>query len=133
MRALLVLAGLLLAAPAFALEVTYEWTWPTAYCNGDPLFEADIDEVELIVATSTIPRQPSACTPAPDVPPSGGVVISQTVTPPNLSATVDLQCGQTYYAVIRVRVGDEWSNFSGERVDTIPCGQPGIPLIIRVT
>jgi hypothetical protein len=136
MRSLLALLCLF-PALAFATDVTLTWEWPDSYCpdasgNVEPLPLTDIAAGEIYIATSTIPRVPGACGTQQDTPPSGAVI--QQVTTSETSVTVDLQCGETYYFVMRLQdVNGTWSNFSAEAMRIVDCGRPGIPIIISLS
>jgi len=134
MKKLFALVSLvLLMGPAFAADVTIEYSWPESYCNGDPLAIGDIQAAEIYISESTIPRNsPDGCTGADDVPPPSAILA--TVDTPDTQVTIDLECGKTYFMVMRVQgAAGEWSNFSGEAVRDVGCGKPNIPIIIRIT
>ncbi len=137
LRAAALVALLLLSGLANAADVTLTWQWPDSYCaddqgNVNPLPLADIASAEIYIANNTIPRVPGDCGPESDVPPSGAII--QQVTTPDTTVTVDLQCGATYYFVMRLQdVNGAWSNFSAEATRIIDCGRPGIPIIISLS
>ncbi|KPL28069.1 MAG: hypothetical protein AMJ72_05350 [Acidithiobacillales bacterium SM1_46] len=133
------LITLLALVPLFAhaAPVTLEWDWPTEYCPangqqvGDPLDIADIQSAEIYISEQTIPRQPGTCTADPDVPPTSAII--QTVSTPDTTVTIDLQCGKTYFFVMRVQAQGQWSNFSAEATRILDCARPNVPVIIRLT
>ena len=124
---------LLSTVSAQATDVTLTWQWPGSYCNSDPLPLADIQAAEIYISQAPIPRVPSSCDPGQvDVPPSGAII--QTVTTPNTSVVIDLECGAQYFFVMRVQANGSWSNFSVEAMrDLDDCGRPGIPIIISLS
>lgn len=136
MRYLLIL---LCFIPLFAqaADVTLTWSWPDSYCadpqgNVEELPLTSIAAAEIYIATSSIPRVPGACGVEGDVPPSGAII--QQVTTPDTSVTIDLQCGSTYFFVMRLQdINGLWSNFSGEAMRIVDCSRPGVPIIISLS
>ena len=101
------------AVPASAAEVTMEWDWPTQYCGGEALPLSDLQQAEIYVSETTIPRVPTSCVAGDtDTPPPSAIVA--TVPTSDTTINIDLTCGKTYFFVMRVQAGGEWSNFSGE-------------------
>jgi hypothetical protein len=137
LRVATLLALLLLGSVANATDVTLTWEWPDAYCadaqgNVEPLPLADISAAEIYIATAPIPRVPGDCGSESDTPPSGSII--QQVTTPDTSVTIDLQCGETYFFVMRVQdTNSSWSNFSTEAQRIVDCGRPGVPIIISLS
>ena len=138
MKRLLFALLLFLPFTAQAADVTLTWQWPTSYCpepgetQGDPLPIADITAAEIYIAESPIPRVPSSCdVNEEDVPPSGAII--QQVVTPDTSVTIDLECGKTYYFVMRNQAKGKWSNFSAEAMRVLDCTRPGIPIIISLS
>ena len=136
-RRLFILFALLFAAlfgsAANATEVNMSWSWPTQYCDGEPLPATDLQSAEIYVSDAPIPRVPSACnTGDVDTPPSGAIIANVPVS--DTSTSIDLQCGKTYHFVIRVQVASgAWSNFSGEATKDLVCGRPNVPVIVILT
>ena len=131
-RLLLLIPLLLMSMAAHATDVTMQWTWPTTYCDGQPLPAADLQQAEIYVSTSTIPRVATSCGSGDvDVPPSGAIIAS--VPTSDTSTVIDLTCGQTYYFVIRVQASGAWSNFSGEATKVVGCGRPDVPITVTLS
>lgn len=136
-RLVLVLSLLIASFAAHATDVTLTWDWPDSYCADDqgnisPLSLSDIAAAEIYIANNTIPRVPGACGPESDTPPSGAII--QQVTTPDTTVTVDLQCGATYFFVMRLQdTNGAWSNFSAEAMRIVDCGRPDIPIIISLS
>jgi len=127
-----VLTLCMVSIPASATEVTMSWDWPTQYCDGELLPASDLQQAEIYISTSTIPRVATSCDAGDvDVPPAGAIIAN--VPTSDTSTTIDLQCGQMYYFVIRVQAGGAWSNFSGEATRDIGCGRPNVPITVILT
>ena len=116
------------ASPAAA---TSYGPWPPEYCNSEPLPITDISAAEIYISDITIPRVPGSCTGGVDVPPPSAIIA--TVSTPDTTLLVDLTCGKTYFFVMRIQAGGQWSNFAAEAMMDLLCGRPNIPIIIRLT
>lgn len=124
---------LMYASDATAETVTVEWSWPTQYCNSEPLPVTDLQQAEIYISEATIPRVATACDAADvDVPPAGAIIAA--VPTSDTTIDIDLTCGKTYFFVMRIQVASGvWSNFSGETTRDLDCGRPNIPIIVRLT
>jgi len=132
------LLALLLFCPllASAANVTLTWEWPTEYCAvapdpAEPLPLGDIQQAEIYISQTPIPRVPGACGPESDTPPPSAIIAN--VSTPNTTVDIDLACGATYHFVMRVQANGAWSNFSAEAMRVVDCGRPDIPIIISLS
>ena len=133
-----VLLTLMYAVDANATDVTLEWSWPDVYCPqgtqtvGDPLPLTDILGAEVYISEATIVSNGQSCSDLTDTPPSGAII--STVSTPNTTLVVDLQCGKTYFFRMRVQaLNMAWSNLSGETTKAVDCSRPNVPIVIRIT
>lgn len=122
------LVVLLLSQSAFAKPHTLSWTWPTQDCDAESLIQSEWNRAEIIYDTEAMPMPsdaagPCSGTPDPDGPPTATVV---PLTNNQVSTTLNLQPGVTYYARIRVcyYFADNCSSWSNQTVFTVPYGKP---------
>jgi len=131
MRILITLLAMF-SLPAAAATATIQWELPTEDCAGQPV--GTIEQVEIFLATSPIAASGQEC-PADGVVDAPPADFDQAIDAgdQDRSLTVELTAGQTYYARMRVRTADGWSNLSNEVSLDLPeeSVPPGAPLIIN--
>ena len=132
MRTLILVMALAFASAANAADVLLQWTLPATDCQGD--VQPIADELEIFVADAPMLSDDTPCDDVTDERPAGGNVVLTASTPNAAQGDlpISLLGGATYYARARLRVGDEWSDLSGQITIDVPKGVLQVPVIIQI-